>query len=303
MLTLSQSSIATLLDRLTTFEREDLHLKTFFASANASKHHTWNKPWLRSLVDEVYQYQGVVSDDEYKLLAALERESTEEVKSVSDYAIALRHCYDSTNAPYIAVFEDDIIVAETWFARTMKAIKDIKTQTEHEEWEEDKNKWLTLRLFNQERSTGWPSRRVGQNNEHWYVLCISSFVFGLLVVLRRKSHTLQRHYLDNWTIAVICLVAIPGFVVLFFQSGKASMLPPRAGVRQEDFGCGAQGMVFPREQVPGLIRYLKQREVGQYDMITRDYARHQKLGRYSLYPVQMQHMGMFIFGPLLQSRR
>lgn len=270
---------------MTTYEREDLHLKVLFATANASQHPTWNKPWLRSLVDEVFTYNGVVAEDDFKLLAALEKETNSKVKGVTDYTIALKHCYESTSAPFIAVFEEDVLFAETAFARTVKAVRHIQ-----HEMEGDEKGWLSMRLFNQESSTSWPSRRVGSNNEHWLSLVIGSIVLVALLAYRRKSYAVRRH-LDNWTLAVLCLIAVPGFVVLFFQSGKASLLPPHPGVRREDVGIGGQGMVFNREQVPGLIRYLKQRELGQYDFITRDYAKHQKLARFSLYPVQMQHIG------------
>jgi len=227
----------------------------------------------------------LVSLEEYNLLSELEEESARTVKSITDYAIALKHCYESTTAPYIAVFEDDIIVAETWFARTMKAVKDIEVALEEQE-----KGWLAMRLFSQDPA--WASRSIGSNNELWYSLFISIVAMVGLVVYRRRSYIVRRH-VDNWTLAVICLIAIPGIVILFFQSGKASVLPPSAGAHREDLGTGAQGMVFPRERVPGLIRYLKQREVGQHDLITRDYGKHEKLASFTLYPVQMQHVGKF----------
>jgi len=271
------------LDRLTTFEREDLHLKVLFATVNTSLHKSWNEPWLRGVVDEAYSYQGLVALEEYNLLSELEEESARTVKSISDYAIALKHCYESTNAPYIAVFEDDTIVAETWFARTMKAVKDIEAVMEEQE-----KGWLSMRLFSED--PGWGSRSMGSNSELRYSFILSAVALFGLVLYRRKSYIVRRH-LDNWTLAVICLVAIPGIVILFFQSGKASVLPPSAGAHRDDTGTGSQGSIFPRERVPGLIRYLKQREVGQHDLITRDFGKHEKLASFALYPVQMQHVG------------
>lgn len=234
-----------------------------------------------------------MSEEDYKLLSILEREPTNEFKGIIDYVTALKHCYDSTTAPYIAVFEDDIIVAETWLVRVKKAVLDIKTQMEGEE-----RGWLGMRLFNQEASSGWNSRRVGSNNEFRISLGISAVFLAALIAYRRKSHTIRKH-LDNWTLAVICLIAIPGIVVMFFQSGRASVMPQRAGVRQEELGSWTKGMVFPREAVPGLIGYLKQREVGRHDFVVRDYARHQKLAKFSLYPTQLQHVGKFALTRIL----
>lgn len=164
--------------------------------------------------------------------------------------------------------------------------------------------WLYMRLFNQERSTGWASSTVGGNHEHFISLGVGLAICTILVGFRRRSRLVRAH-VDNWALAVICLLAVPSFVILFFQSGKASLLPPSAGVREEPFGCCSQGLVFAREQVPGLIEYLlagaadrpeqptqlRQNEVGKYDMMTRDYCRQTGLSRWALYPVQIQHIG------------
>lgn len=90
-------------------------------------------------------------------------------------------------------------------------------------------------------------------------------------------------------------MAVPTFVVLFFQAGKASLLPPRPGVHKEAFGCCSQALVFPRDQVPRVRDYLTQRSSGQIDMMLDELAIHDSLDRYALYPVQAQHIGMFDF--------
>jgi len=65
--------------------------------------------------------------------------------------------------------------------------------------------------------------------------------------------------------------------------------------------------VFNQARVPGLVGYLRDnyaarpdlpselrmKEVGKYDMMTRDYARGQGLTRWSMYPVVVQHVGGF----------
>jgi hypothetical protein len=115
-------------------------------------------------------------------------------------------------------------------------------------------------------------------------------VRAALLALRRRARAVRAH-VDNWTLAVVCAVAVPAFVVLFFRAGKATMLPPAPGVVAEDFGCCSQGLVYPRAALPGLLRFLAGRADGQIDLLINDYARDEGLGRYALYPVQLQHVG------------
>ncbi|THZ71410.1 hypothetical protein D6C85_05309 [Aureobasidium pullulans] len=68
------------------------------------------------------------------------------------------------------------------------------------------------------------------------------------------------------------------------------MLPPHPGVRKERFGCCAQGLVFPRAKAPRVVEYLNAKQSGQIDLMLDDLAREDKLNRYALYPVQVQHI-------------
>ncbi|THZ18936.1 hypothetical protein D6C89_08015 [Aureobasidium pullulans] len=68
------------------------------------------------------------------------------------------------------------------------------------------------------------------------------------------------------------------------------MLPPHPGVRKEGFGCCAQGLVFPRAKAPRVVEYLNAKQSGQIDLMLDDLAREDKLDRYALYPVQVQHI-------------
>lgn len=218
-------------------------------------------------------------------LERLEEEQDFSTKGVYDYLYALENCYD-TQSSWIIIFEDDIILADGWFVKTLQAVADIQqlfaTSNRH---------WLFLRLFNQERSTGWASSTPGQNHEMIISLLIIAPTFSALSFLRRKSAYLKRH-LDNASLAIICLLAIPTFVILFFQAGKASMLPPTPGVRKEAFGCCSQALVFPRDQIPRVRDYLSQRRSGQIDLMLDELAVRDSLDRYALYPVQVQHIGM-----------
>ena len=105
-----------------------------------------------------------------------------------------------------------------------------------------------------------------------------------------RRFTALRHHIDYAAVGVWCLM-VPAFVVLFFRAGKASLLPPLPGVSEENFGCCSQGLVFPREQIPGLVEFLRRKEEGQVDMLLKERALEACLARMALYPVQLQHVG------------
>ncbi|QMW24897.1 hypothetical protein G4B84_000142 [Aspergillus flavus NRRL3357] len=58
------------------------------------------------------------------------------------------------------------------------------------------------------------------------------------------------------------------------------------------YGCCTQGLVFPREQVDGLITFLKDIKTGQTDFIIEEYADMARLTQYALVPQQLQHVGL-----------
>jgi GR25 family glycosyltransferase involved in LPS biosynthesis len=225
-----------------------------------------------------------VMPEQMRELQMLEEQQDFSTKAVFDYTYALENCYN-TQAPWIIIFEDDVILGDGWLVKTLQALSDIRQQ--HGAVDHD---WLFLRLFNQERSIGWASRIPGQNHEVLISLAIMTPIFLVLILLRARCPVCRRH-LDNASIAIICFLAIPTFVVLFFQSGKASMLPPRPGVHKEGFGCCSQALVFPRIQIPRINEYFKMRRTGQIDLMLDELAVRDGLDRYALYPVQLQHIG------------
>ena len=271
-----------MLEGLTEAERSALHVVAFFTNTDPAVHPTWHQPWLRSLLDEVFTYN--VTKVEFNKLKRYETFQAVKPKGVFDYTYALQHCYD-LGIEWIAVFEGDVIFAHGWFARTLNGLRQIETVLHKRP-----SDWLFMRLFNQERSTGWSNRYVGGNNEHWISLGVAAVVAPMLVIWRRRSQLVKRN-LDNWALVVICLVAIPSFVVLFFKAGKASMLPPSPGVKVEPFGCCSQAMIFNKEQIPPTIKFLRDKAEGQVDLMLNDRSRATGLARIALYPVQVQHIG------------
>jgi hypothetical protein len=277
------ATIGSLTVDLLPVERKDLYLSLLVANTDPKVHPTWHRGWLHMLVDEAWGWKK--EDAQWEVVERMEREERFLEKSLLDYVKALQRCYDH-GAPYVVTIEDDVIAAEGWFAKMINGMRQAEEKARVKGHE-----IAYMRLFNQERSTGWENQDVGGNHEFWITLAVNLVIVGVALPLRKRSK-LARGNLDNWSLVVVCLIAVPSLIILFFQAGKASMLPPSPGVYNENFGCCSQGMVYPRKAIPSLIESLKKSNDGQIDLLINDWARENKLERYSLYPVQMQHIGL-----------
>lgn len=58
-----------------------------------------------------------------------------------------------------------------------------------------------------------------------------------------------------------------------------------------DFGCCAQGLVFPRQKAGDLIEWYSSAKVGFADMLTEQYADEHNERRWALTPSVLQHVG------------
>lgn len=281
-----QTTIASILEGLTDHERADLNLAVLIAETDPERHPSWSNPakpsWPRTVVDDMYTY--TVQPAELEHLRDLTETSNFREKGVYDYIYAMQHCYE-TGTPYIAFFEDDVMLAEGWLVRTLLGIRDL------EQMSPEPDSWLFMRLFNQERSIGWASHEIGGNNELWIVTGVGLLMCAIAWLIRRKWPAMRAH-LDVPTMCLICLLVNPAIVVLFFQSGKASLLPHSPGVFDEPFGCCSQALVFPRAQAKAVIDFLRLRKDGQVDLFLDDLAREAGLKRFALYPVMAQHIGL-----------
>ena len=74
--------------------------------------------------------------------------------------------------------------------------------------------------------------------------------------------------------------------------GKYSLMPLKGVVEMDSRGCCTQALVFPRQQVEGLIDFLGERGHGQTDSLIEEYADSTGLTRYALAPQQLQHVGL-----------
>lgn len=264
-------------------ERSDLHLAVLIAQSDPKSHPDWGHQWIHQAVDDIFSYSNTTEEDHIR---DLEKENNFAEKGVHDYSTALKRCYDA-GAPYVALFEDDLMMADGWLVRTLLGLRQIPATMGLDGLPQ----WLYIRLFNQERSIGWASKEIGGNGEFWIIVGIAVGIYAAAALARRRWRS-ARTQLDVGTICILALILNPALVILFYQSGKASLLPPAPGVFEEPFGCCSQAMIFPREQLPAVINFLKEKGKGQIDLLLNDMAEEKNLKRYALYPVQAQHIGL-----------
>lgn len=276
-------TITSALAGLTKLEREDLDLRVYFANTNPSEHPLWKTP-LIDLVDKSVTAKNTVSPLQFNELRELEASKSFVTKASLDFSYALEDCHRSSSSPYIAIFEGDILVADGWFARTRVALRDIVRR--------EKDEWLDLRLFNQERSLGWASNKLLGNNVPYIAFGLSATFLCLSLLFRRY---LRVQGLSTSTVLFICCIFIPLLTMTFFQAGKSSMVPPLSGVSVQSWGCCTQGIVIQRDQVPALIEELRGKATSKpADVTIIHYAQANNLKRYVLNPVQVQHLGQYM---------
>ncbi|KAK2734023.1 hypothetical protein FQN57_001892 [Myotisia sp. PD_48] len=279
------ASIGSLLSGLDPKERRALYLIALFANTDPTLHPSWGQPWLDQLVDSAEAYN--VSEPQFEHLKKLETDHHWQEKGVFDYVYVLERCL-STKAPYVAVFEDDIIVALGWMAKSLKALKDIDHDPRYSN--QDNHPWLYLRLFYTETFMSWSSSDFWYRNMPFVFASVMGLTFGALLAVRWRFPP-SRAYLDFFTIGVVCFICLPAFIALVYMVGKYSLLPLE-GLIEMDYGCCTQGLVFSRDQVGDLITHLRQVKSGQTDLIIEKYAEHTGLRRFALAQQQLQHVGL-----------
>jgi hypothetical protein len=238
-------SIGTMLEGLAPHERSALNVSVLFANvADPAQHPDFNAPWLSSLIDHASGYEGL-PEAEMAELRRLEEEKDFQRKGVLDYLYVLEKCYNDTQAPFIAVFEDDIVFAADWLSRTLFGLQHLTTSPPIN----GEPPWLYLRLFYTETFLEWDA-----NIDWWYghlteTFALASFTtLAGLVVIRQlllwysyrrnriggennattraiwiwKSPTLGLR-LDIPTILVLSFILAPAFTALVFMAGKYSL--------------------------------------------------------------------------------
>jgi hypothetical protein len=247
-----------------------MEVRLTFASTHPDTHPDWDAPWLK-LVDYYGAYN--VTDDERKNLTKWEADMKYvQRKGVWDYVYLLNDCYERSTAPYIAVFEDDVVFAEGWLARTMNGLAELRRTT---------TEWLYLRLFYTEtfhvfwtREDYWHKHRTGA-----YLIAAATTAVALLL-LRGTSKAVHRN-LSILALLVIACATAPALISLLFMIPKHSMIMEH-GLRRMDAACCTQALIFPRSQVPDVMDYLMERGRGQTDLMIEKYANELGLARFAI---------------------
>jgi hypothetical protein len=306
-------------------ERAALNVSLLFADTDPARHPDWRAPWVRALADSAAGYVGV-SDIVLSGLRQAEEERDLQLKGVFDYLYMLERCLDETSAPFVAVFEDDLVFAGDWMARTMRGLQHLvrtyppRPPPAAVDVGEGKDKqqgasvadaaadWLYLRLFYTETHLGWATE-----GDWWYrhlsltLLLAAGATAALLSMLRALGcgcGTRQR--LDWPTVAVVSLLAAPAFVALMFMAGKHNVPLPGYTFYHEPFasasggvvpmdqsGCCTQALVFNRRALPPLVEYLRRRGRGQTDSMIEDYCNERGVRRFALGEQAVQHVGLY----------
>ncbi|KAG6011797.1 hypothetical protein E4U43_008125 [Claviceps pusilla] len=288
----TETTIASALGGLLPQERHDLLLNILIAHTDPTEHPTWHQQWVSLAVDNLFTYNLSLSraHDAHRLQRWEQGRNFSE-KGVFDYTYALEQCH-KTGTPYVGIFEDDIMLAEGWLVHLLSGLSRLERDASSSISSSSSSKpWLYLRMFNQERSTGWLSTRIGDNHEHWIITALWLALAPPMLLARRRWKAAHAVFSPASMFVLLGLI-IPSYVVLFFQSGKASLWPPRRGLADEPFGCCSQIMIFPREQVLPLMDFLRQKKTGQIDLLLNERAEEEGLTRYALYPVMAQHIGL-----------
>ncbi|EEA22572.1 hypothetical protein TMatcc_001419 [Talaromyces marneffei ATCC 18224] len=275
------ASVGSLLSGLNDRERRVFSVNVLFANTNPDVHPSWGQLWMDRLLDSVSSYN--VPETDFQSLQALEESHNWHEKGIYDYTYALDQCY-LTGAPYIGIFEDDIIFADGWLVKTLRALHDIENKLKAQNW-------LYLRLFYTETALSWTSDDFAYRHMGPVFLVTMLSACGALLLIRRTLPSARRH-LDVATIAVICTITVPAFIGLVFMIGKYNITPLRGVVEMNKHGCCTQAMIFPRDQAPNLASFLRDRKGGQTDSLIEEYADKEALRRFALAPPQVQHVGI-----------
>ncbi|TKA30185.1 hypothetical protein B0A50_02904 [Salinomyces thailandicus] len=273
-------TVGTMLAGLTHEERSALDVRLLFAHVNPNVHVDWDRSWLR-VVNHWSGYN--VSETELNQIREWENAPNYYAKGVYDYMYVIRHCLSETSAPYIAIFEDDIVFADGWLSKTLQALAELR---------ELSRSWLYLRLFYTETSLAWEAE-----TDYWYghqILTFSIAITATLAILLLLRRTVRptRPYLDIPTTAVLVLVTVPAFVALTFMIGKYNLMPLHGLERMQRNGCCTQALIFPRSEASDLVHMLQERGSGQTDSMIEEYGTEMGLEKYALAPQVVQHVGL-----------
>lgn len=175
-------TIGSLLEGLSQKGLSAISLHVLFAHSNPLDHPVYSHPRVSNVVDTILTYETVGSP-----LAAhevLEKQQKIAEKSLSDYRLTLKSCYNRTTALWIVIL-DDVLAQKNWYEHTLQSLQTVRA------WESRGviKSWLYLQLF-------YTEKLLGSNSEDWPVYLVWCLVASSLptwvgVCGRRRIRSLQ----------------------------------------------------------------------------------------------------------------
>ncbi|RKU48497.1 hypothetical protein DL546_005622 [Coniochaeta pulveracea] len=295
------NTVATLTDTLTPRDRASIHLVVLIADRPSEHHSAYGQPWLESIADEVLLYgeppknanSSLYHTVPFNLVAGRQRGDGRTENMRLDHSLLVETCRNH-GSQYFVLVEDDIIASRDWFSRLKKGLQYVEAKTK-----QTKKEWLYLRLFFSELYMGWNSEEWLAYSMHIFAIyAIALIVFlvarGRLAFLGGKStHTYR------YVTALAFGLWIPALIALYFIGGRVAVgrISPLGwtshGVREmPEYGCCAQGLLFPRRQLDGVFELLRNPPYDfPGDMILEGYAGDRGLKKWALDPSVFQHVG------------
>lgn len=300
-------TLGSLVDTLTPHERELIYIVVLLADRPPQANPAYGQPWLERLADQVVVYAEHANSStaapatNYHTTAfdvRGEGRGEGRVENMRlDHSVLVERCRGQ-KTPYFALVEDDVVASRDWFPRLQSAVRQVDGETR-----KSGRDWIYTRLFYSELLMGW-------NAEEWLtyaevVFVVYAALLAVFLGLRRRhkvgpakgaasSSTIINF---NYTAALAFCLWMPAAITLFFMAGRISMrrLNPfgRSGVDEmPDYGCCAQGLVFPERHLEGLEALLRDPLFAfAGDQIIEDYARNHGLTKWALEPSVLQHVG------------
>ncbi|KAI1453245.1 integral membrane protein [Annulohypoxylon moriforme] len=283
-----KETLGSILEGLDDLERRRIFLVVLLAHTNQSEHEDFRQPWLLNMADNLPTYPD--EPNTIDLVRQLEIDGNYEAharKQKIDYSVLLSECA-KVNPNYTMTLEDDVIALDGWYHRALSALEIASKKTR----ELGRDNFLYLRVFYDGRLLGW-------NSEEWPLYVESSVAVLIIevfvIIAIRWRVTTSRKALTIPIIFVLCGVCTPMLIGLFFAAGRNCMMPKTPGVHlMHQYGCCAQGLVYPQRQVLDHLLPLyrdTQDSHAAVDTFLEDWANNHDELRWAVTPVLIQHVG------------
>ncbi|KAK4495944.1 hypothetical protein PRZ48_013212 [Zasmidium cellare] len=272
-----ETSIGSLLEGLSGYERDRLHLSVYMT------HRRWHeseseipphfKPWISKLADDVQQYW--LHDDKHETHTVHESMSS----GRPYYTDLMKLCYAS-GASYMAILEGETVAMDGWFHRTMEAIDQAEAlSTDHD---------FKISLFYPEvHLPQWQPEATLRSFIISSTVVVAAFATALFVI-RLSSSRLKPHLTMRVILTVSC-ICVPALIALAISAGRSIYRPLPIGLnRLETHHSNSQAYVFPRQLAKNIIEWNKDgHALGASEVVN---GRENELV-WTLNPSVIQHVG------------